>query len=135
MYYEFDITVPHSTAEGTPVNQDLLLCKGIIHRIEIQFPVGTRALVHGRLVHHLFGQLPTNPEGSFKADGYIIPIDENIDFNAEPYALKAKFWSDADTYDYIITIRVGILKDKTSIFMLSVLKGLATFLKLVGIQV
>lgn len=135
MYYEFDITVPANTAKTNPVKQELLLCKGIIHRVEIQFPIGTRALVHGRLKHHLFGQLPTNPEGDFKADGYIIPIDENLEFNAEPYKFDAEFWSEADTYDYIVTVRVGIFKDKTSIFVLSVLKGLATFLKLMGIKV
>ena len=135
MYYEFDITVPANTAESAPVTEDLQLCRGVIHRIEVQFPIGTFGLAHCRLTHHLFGQLPTNPEGDFSSDGYIIPIDENLEFYSEPYAIKGIFWNDDDTYPHTITVRVGILDAKTPLFILSIFKGLAKMLKLMGIKV
>ena len=135
MFYEFAITVAKDTAQSSPKKQDLHLAKGIIHRIELQFPIGCAGLAHVRLRHHSFGQLPTNPSGSFASDGYPIPIDENLEFFSEPYIIKAILWNDDDTYAHTITIRVGILESKTALFFMSVLKGLSKMLKLMGIKV
>jgi hypothetical protein len=135
VYYEFAITVPANTAESSPVDEDLELCKGVIHRIEVQFPIGTRALTHCRLAHHSFGNLPTNNQGSFSSDGYTVPCDENLEFYSEPYVVKATLWNDDDTYEHTVTIRFGILESKTALMLLSVIKGLMKMLKLMGIKV
>lgn len=135
MFYEFAITVPANTTESSPKKEDLHLTKGIIHRIEIQFPIGCMGLAHCRLQHHSFGTLPTNPSGSFATDGYTIPIDENLEFFAAHYKIKAICWNDDDTYPHTITIRFGILESKTAIFFMSILKGLAKMLRLMGIKV
>lgn len=135
MYYDFAITVPANTTESSPKTESLKLTHGIIHRIEIQFPIGTRALAHCRLQHHSFGQLPTNLSGNFASDGFTIPIDENLEFFAAPYSIKAILWNDDDTYPHTITIRIGILESKTALFFMSVMKGLSKMLKLMGVKV
>ena len=135
MFYDFAITVPKSTTEAIPVEQAMKLTKGVIHRVEIQFPIGTLALAHCKIYHDEHQFLPTNPEGSFASDGYVIPIDENFELSTVPYSLKARCWNDDDTYQHIITIRVGVLGGEWAILLMKVIKGLVKFLSLVGIKV
>lgn len=135
MYYEFAITVSANTAESSPVEQYLKLTHGLIHHIEIQFPIGCAGLAHCQLLSPNFGSLPTNPSGDFSSDGYTIPIDENLEFFAEPYIIKARLWNDDETYPHTITIRVGMFESKTALWIISLFKGLAKMLKLMGIKV
>ena len=135
MFYDFAILVPVNTSESSPAEQDLKLTHGIIHRIEVQFPIGTLALAHCRLEHHSFGELPTNPSGSFATDGYTIPIDEYLEFFAEPYIIRATCWNDDDTYPHTITVRIGMLESKRTLMLLAVINGLMKFLSMVGIKV
>jgi hypothetical protein len=135
MFYEFAITVPANTASSAPKEEDLKVTNGIIHRIEVQFPIGTRALTHCRLEHHSFSELPTNPSGDFATDGYTIPIDEYLEFFSAPFVIKAVCWNDDDTYPHTLTIRIGILESKRVIMFMNILKGLTKFLQLVGIKV
>jgi len=109
MFYDFAITVPAGTTEAAPVEQVMKLTYGVIHRVEVQFPIGTQALAHCKIYHEEHQLLPTNPDGDFASDGYTIPIDEHYELFTEPYSLKAKCWNDDDTYAHVITIRVGIL--------------------------
>jgi len=113
MFYDFAITVPKSRTEANPVEQVMKLTYGVIHRVEVQFPIGTQALAHCKLLHEEHQLFPTNPEGSFASDGYVIPIDDHFELFTEPYSLKAKCWNDDDTYAHTITVRVGILPPET----------------------
>lgn len=135
MFYDFAITVPAGRAESTPVEQVMKLTKGVIHRVEVQFPIGCAALAHCRIYHEEHQLFPTNPPGSFATDGYTIPIDDNFELNTEPYSLKARCWNDDDTYQHIITIRVGVLRGEWAILLMKVIKGLVKFLNLVGVKV
>jgi hypothetical protein len=135
MFYDFAITVPKSTTEAAPVTEELKLTHGVIHRIEVQFPVGTMALAHCQLRHWEHQAWPTNPPGSFASDGYTIVIDENFELDTAPYTLKAVCWNDDDTYPHIITVRVGVMESETAIFIIKALKALVKFLQMVGIKV
>ena len=133
MFYDFAVSVPANTLESAPVEQTLKLTHGIIHKVEVQFPIGTQALAHCKILEGGHQFLPTNPEGSFASDGYVIPIDEYYEFYTEPYTLKVRCWNDDDTYQHTITIRVGIMESKVAIFLMNILTQMAKFLKLVGI--
>ena len=135
MFYDFAFTIDKETAEDAAEPQELKLTHGIIHHVEVQFPIGTRAPAHCRILHHAHQVWPTNPQGSFASDGYTIPIDENYEFFEEPYTLTAICWNDDDTFPHTITIRVGILESKTALLMMKVIKGLVSFLKLARIKV
>jgi len=135
MFYDFAITVPKETTESAPVTEELKLTHGVIHRIEVEFPIGTLALAHCRLLHWEHQAWPTNPPGSFATDGYTIGIDENFELDTAPYTLKAVCWNDDDTYAHTITIRVGVMESETAIFIIKALKALVKFLQMVGIKV
>ena len=135
MFYDFAITLGEKGSGSERVEQKLNLTHGIIHRVEIQFPIGTRALAHCQIFHHRHQVWPTNIDGSFTSDGYTIPIDENYEFFEPPHNLVAICWNDDDTYPHTITIRVGIIESKAALMMLGVFKGLTKLLKLMGIKV
>lgn len=134
MFYDFAITVAANTTEANPTWQTMKLTKGVVHRVEVQFPIGCRALAHCVIMHGGHQFLPTNPDGNFASDGYVIPIDEHYELKAAPYSLRAKCWNEDDTYQHVITVRVGVLAKE----VLSPLTGLGAtftkFFKLIGIR-
>jgi hypothetical protein len=133
MYYDYAIKITHGTTEAAPLTQELHVTQGIIHRVEVSFPYGCAGLAHCQIRHREQTFLPTNPEGSFAADGYVIPIDEYFALTVEPYTLKAVLWNLDDTYDHTITIRVGILAQDVISPFFGLGNMLRKFLKLVGL--
>ena len=133
MFYDFSITVPHLTPEYDPIEQILPLTAGVVQKLSIQFPRGTFALVHVKLLYHEYQVWPTNPDGSFNADGYPLEWEESYPLDTEPYEMKAVLWSDADTYDYDINIRLSILRTEDVEKQSGVISALKSFLKLVGV--
>ena len=134
MFYDFAITVPKSKTEADPTWQTMKLTKGVVHRVEVQFPIGCRALAHCQIYHGGHQFLPTNPDGNFASDGYVIPIDEHYELKAAPYTLRAKCWNEDDTYQHIITVRVGVLAKEVISPMAGVGGLLKKFLGLVGVR-
>lgn len=135
MFYEYAIEVPASTTEAVPVTEDLKLAHGIIQGVDVQFPIGCFGLAHCRLTHHSFGELPSNPDGDFSTDGYIVQVRSPIEFTSEPFEVKAICWNDDDTYTHTITIRFDVVETKAMMWMLGILKGLEKMLKLMGVKV
>ncbi len=133
MFYDFAVTVPAVTLVTAPKKQILPLTKGIINRVSIQFPRGTYALVHIKLLYHEHQVWPSNPEGSFNADGYPIEFDEALELDSEPYELKAVAWSLADYWEYDINVRLGVLRQEDVEKQSGVITALKKFLKLVGV--
>ena len=133
MFYDFAITIPAGTAEASPVEQELDLTHGIIHRVEVQFPVGCMELAHLRLFHRRHQVWPTNIDGSFASDGYIIAFDEHYDFFEPPFDLTAIGWNDDETYQHVITVRIGILPQEIVLPFAGLGGALRRFLKLVGV--
>ena len=134
MFYDFAITIEANTTEAEAKETRLELTWGIIHRIEVQFPIGTQALAHCRLLHRRAQKWPTNIDGSFASDGYVIPIDEHFDLTEPPHELTAICWNDDDTYPHTITIRIGILPPEVLTPLTGIGAMLKKFLKLVGIR-
>ena len=133
MFYDFSITVPANTPEYAPIEEILPLTAGVVQKLSIQFPRGTFALVHVKLFYHEYQVWPTNPDGSFNADGYPLEWEESYPLDTEPYEMKAVLWSDADTYDYDINIRLSILRTEDVEKQSGVISALKSFLKLVGV--
>lgn len=109
MYYDVSFTIPANTAKAAPLEQQVKLCHGVIHRVEIGFPSGCAGLVHLQVRHGLYQVWPTNAQGSFNTDDYTIPIDDYFELFEEPYILTLVGWNLDDTYDHTLEVRFGIL--------------------------
>lgn len=134
MYYEFAVAVPANTTSGAPVTQVMKLTKGVVTRVEVQFPDGCAGLAHCRILHQESQKWPTPPSTSLTSAGHAIVIDENFELSDEPYQLKAVCWNEDDTYSHTLYIRVGVLRGEVAIMILKVFQGLEKMLRLMGIR-
>jgi len=134
MFYDYSITVPANTAESSPVTQYLKLTRGIIHRVEVQFPIGASALMRCKIFYHEWQAFPTNPDGYFASDGYVIPIDDYYKIDSEPFDLKVLVWNLDDTYQHILTVRVGLLRYEDIQGRLETENMLQRFLKMIRME-
>ena len=134
MYYDFAVVVEKGNDADSPKKEILELTKGVIHRVEAEFPAGCRGQVYLKLFHREHQVWPTNAQGSFKGEGYTVPIDEHYKLTSEPYALKAVAWGVDCSYNHTLTVRIGILPEE----VLLPLKGISSifqkFFKLMGVR-
>ncbi|MBA7582459.1 hypothetical protein ES708_24387 [subsurface metagenome] len=133
MYYDFAVVVGTGNTVDNPKEEDLELTKGVIHRIEVEFPRGCRGYVHLELLHREHRVWPTNREGDFAGEGYTIPIDEHYKLTSEPYALKARAWGVDCGYPHTITVRIGVLPEAVLSPLAGVGSMLKKFFKLMGV--
>jgi len=109
MFYDFSLTIPANTPQSSPQRQRIKLTQGVIHKVEIQFPSGCAGLVHV-LIRDLEQQVwPTNRDGSFASDNYVISFIEFYELKEPPYEFELEGWNEDDTFDHTITFRFGVL--------------------------
>ena len=135
MFYDFAIKIPKGTKEDKPVEQELNLTYGIIHRVEVEFYPGPRRYVWVKILHHEHQLWPTNLDGSFQTDAYTIAFDEYEELKEAPYNLLVRGYSPHADYEHTVVVRIGILESKSALLLLSALKGLMKLFKMMGIKV
>jgi len=110
VYYSTYVTIPAATAEKTPIEVDLKLTKGVIHRVEVTFRSGTDFRAAIRIRHQEHQLYPTNPEGDLKDDGRTIVIDDYFPLTTAPYSLKLIGYAPTAAYEHIVYVKVGVLR-------------------------
>jgi len=111
MIYAYSLVVPANTPSLSPVTHELRLARGIISRVEIEFPPGCAGLVMARVLYRERQIYPTNPEGYFRADGYTISFDDDRLINSTPYHVKLVAWSEDDTFPHTISFRFLVVHE------------------------
>lgn len=106
MIYEYDLTIPANTLVSAPVRQIMLIDRGIIHKVEVEFPGGSNKAVLVTIRDALHQVYPTNPDGQLKANNFTISGSEWLEVEEPPYQLEAYGWSPGTTYQHVITIRL-----------------------------
>lgn len=109
MYYDVSFTVPAGRTKDLPYEEEVKLCRGIIYRVEVGFPPGCVGMVHLQIRQAVHQIWPTNPQGSFNANGYTVAFDEQQELLVEPYILQLVGWSPGTTYPHTLEIRFGVL--------------------------
>ncbi len=110
MFYDFAILVPAATAEADLIKYTLKLTYGIITHVYVEFPAGCRGYVYCTIDWEGHQLYPTNPDGAFNTEDYIIPIEDRFPLVIQPYQLYAKVWAPETTYDHTVTVRIEILE-------------------------
>ncbi len=109
MFYEVPLTIPANTAKAAAVELDVALSAGRLVAASVQFPRGCVGLVHTvalRSTHQLW---PTNPDGSLSGEGAIIPWQEDLILEDDPYTLTVRGWNLDDSYSHTVTWRFNVL--------------------------
>lgn len=134
MFYDFEITIPAGTTKASPKEESFKLTKGVVHYVEVNFPAGCRGYVYLQLFDGEHQVWPTNRQGSFRGEGYTIPMNEYYKLYTSPYIIKAKGWSPDATYDHTLAVRIGSLKEE-ELEPLKEMPGMfSKFFKLLGVK-
>jgi len=106
MFFEYDITIPANTSIETYISEILRLSRGIISRVDLNFPSGCAGLVGVRLFKDNLQVIPSNYPKWIETDGETIPIASSIDLSINPYELIFQGYNLDDTFDHTIRVRI-----------------------------
>lgn len=112
MNYTYELTIPKSTPERTPVTHTIPMAHGVISKVWIGFPFGCAGWVHVS-IHYLNQQLwPSNPESWYAWDNGAIEFDEDYELTEYPYEITIKGYSNDDTYPHVVTVSITLIEEK-----------------------
>lgn len=112
MIYSYSDIVPINTPITAKRRTVMKLCRGIVHKIEIQFPAGCAGVARCTINDALHQVWPTNGNSFFASDGYVIAFEENHEILTKPYTLDLWCWNISTAYTHEITVNIGILPKK-----------------------
>lgn len=109
MLFSWRITVAKGYPTTPKASTDLRIARGIITRIEVQFPKGCAGLVHAQICHGLHQIFPKNADQDIASNGETVSSMESLEILTPPYLLKAWTWNTSTLFDHIICVRVEVL--------------------------
>lgn len=108
MIYVKSITAAVGRNISNPVVEVLSVCKGLVYRVEFDFPPGCCGLLHVRVFDGSYQVYPTSRDDSFHGDASVIAFDDCYLKNIPPWEFRIVVWNNDDTWDHTIQVRVGI---------------------------
>jgi len=123
MIFSLDFTLPITATKAAPQHAVLVVTKGLVYRVEFQFPAGCAGLAHMAVFDGSFQVWPSTLGEFFHTDNFTIAFDEMYLKSAAPYQFDFYGYNLDETYPHTIYCRIG-LADK-DIFMARYLPSVA----------
>jgi hypothetical protein len=115
MIYTYSDNVPKSTPALSKRRTIMTLCRGIVHKVEVQFPVGCSEVAKCTINDALHQVWPSNGGAFFASDGHVISFEESYEILTRPYVLDLWCWNDSTEFPHNITVNIGILPKKSMV--------------------
>lgn len=112
MIYLADITTPKNTAKADALQTVLKITKGLVYRVEIQFPRGCAGLAYCCIQDGAHPVWPTNTDDWFRGNANTIAFDDTYLKLIEPFQFDVYTYNLDDTYSHAILVRVGVVSDE-----------------------
>lgn len=109
MFYSKAVTIAANTTQANATRTELFLDKGVIHRIEVQFPKGCNGLVHVQLLYAEEQFWPNDLEENIASDGETVAWNEFFEITDAPKGVVIRAWNDDEDFEHKITVRVAVL--------------------------
>lgn len=109
MFFSKNITVTHGTTEATAEETDLELSAGVIHQVDILFPVNANREVYVKLMDGGYQFFPTNRDDSIRANNTVISSREFYELIPGRNIITVKAWNVHASDDFMISVNIGIL--------------------------
>lgn len=109
MIYAKDITTPKNTPASAPVITPLILTRGLIYKVEVEFPPGPSGYLHCFMLHgsHQFCPIPDGE--TFRSDSAVIDFEDTYPMQTEPFRINIHTYNLDDTYDHWLQVRIGVV--------------------------
>ena len=102
------ITTAVGKDKSNPVATILPVCKGLIYRLEIDFPPGCCGLLHVQIFDGRYQVWPSTRGESFHGDACVVAFDDCYLKTAAPWVFKIITWNEDDTWNHTTQVRIGI---------------------------
>jgi len=109
MFFSNNITVTHGTTEATAEETELELSAGVIHQVDIIFPVNANREVYVKILQANYQLIPTNRDDSIRANNTVISTREFYDLIPGANILTVKAWNVHAADDFMISVNIGVL--------------------------
>jgi len=111
MIYTIDFTIPKNTPENSPHHDRLIVTRGLVYRVEFQFPAGCAGLVGILVSDGGFQVWPSTLGNWFITDNFVIAFDDMYLKYSDPFQFDFWGYNLDDTYEHTVYGRIG-LSDK-----------------------
>lgn len=108
MIYTSTITTDANTSEASAKETVLRVGKGLIWRIEVEFPPGCAGLAHLKINDGSYQVFPATPGETFASDGTVIGFDDLYLKNAAPYEFLVTTWNLDEAWSHTLQVRVAM---------------------------
>lgn len=122
MIYTATISTPKSTDAANKKRSRLSVTKGLVYKVEIDFPHGSAGLLHAQIFQPGFQIWPTNPNEDFHTPGFVISFEDTYLKDTAPYRFDILTWNEDDTYAHTMQIRIGMVSKEA--FMARFMPGM-----------
>lgn len=112
MIYTQDITIDANTFKGNALRQRIVVSKGLVYRIEVEFPSGCAGLAHIVIADGNYQVWPSNASATFHASNHTISFEDLYLKEIEPYFFDIWGYNLDEEYCHTIQVRVGLITKK-----------------------
>ncbi|MBA7656144.1 hypothetical protein ES703_64058 [subsurface metagenome] len=115
MIYSGEILLPKQPDQSLPTQKVLKVTKGLVYKVEVQFPPGCAGLAHVGIFDGAHPCWPSSSGETFNIDGATISFDDTYLKLAEPFQFEIWGWNEDTLWPHTIHVRIGLVSDE--IFM------------------
>lgn len=108
IYSQYIYTVKDTYAVN-PLSTVLKVCKGLVYKVEVEFPPGPMGLYKCQIYDGGHQLWPATPGQYFKSDGLLISFDDTYLKLAAPYEFTIYTWNEDEAYPHGLTVRIGMV--------------------------
>ncbi len=109
MIFTKDFTIPKNTSKNIPHNDTLVVCRGLIYRIEFQFPAGCAGLAYVAMFDGSHQIYPSSMGEWFHTDNFTIGFDDLLLKLVSPFEFDLYGYNLDETYDHTVYVRIGMV--------------------------
>lgn len=109
MFYSYNISVTHGTTEPTAEETKMEVSAGIIHQVDLVFPLNSNREIYLRIFAGSYQFIPVNAGGVVRATNTIISTREFYEVEEWNNTLTLMAWNVHATTDFDIGVNIGVL--------------------------
>lgn len=112
MIYSKSIAIPANTFLAAYQTDLMLVTKGLVYKVEFDFPPGHAGLTFVRVRDGLHQVWPTTSDQWFSGEGQTISFDDTHLKLSPPFEFSIDTYNLDDTFDHTVTVRVGLVSSE-----------------------
>lgn len=109
MIYSVNIKTTEKTYKTSPKPTDLVVTKGLVYRVDVDFPTGSAGLLGVIILDGSLQVWPSTLGQWFTGDGNLISFEDIYLKESAPYRFKIFTYNEDTTNPHSVNIRIGLV--------------------------